>query len=82
MRREQQRELPREAFQELNQEVSWGLIPSHRSLLVTQGFPGDSVVKNPPADAGDAGGEEPLEKEIAEEPGSLQSIGSQRVRYN
>ena len=51
-------------------------------LDVFEGFPGDSVVKNPPADAGDAGGEEPLEKEIAEEPGSLQSIGSQRVRYN
>ena len=57
-------------------------------------------MKNPPANAGDAGsvpggGEDPLEKEIAtyssilaweiprtEEPGRLQFMGSQRVRYN
>ena len=59
------------------------------------------VVKNPPANAGDArdvcflGQGDPLEKEMAthssilawripwrEEPGGLQSMGLQRVRYN
>ena len=29
------------------------------------GFPGGSVIKNPPANAGDVGGEDPLEKEMA-----------------
>ena len=63
------------------------------------GFPGGSVVKNPPASAGDAGdsssvlesGGSPaggngnslqyscLENPWAEEPGGLQSTGSQRV---
>ena len=59
------------------------------------GFPGGSEVKNPPANAGDAGSipgeEDPLEEETAthssilaweipwtEEPGGLQSIGSQK----
>ena len=66
------------------------------------GFPGGTVVKNPPASAGDArdavrslGQEDPLEKETAahcsilawgiswtEEPGGLQSMGSQRVRHD
>ena len=66
-------------------------------LLATefpQGSPADSVVKNPLANAGDAGLipglEDPLEKEMAthsrilaweipwtEEPGRLQSMGSQ-----
>ena len=60
------------------------------------GFPGGTVVKNPPADAGDTGdlGSVPgvgdgthsriLAWRIsrAEEPGGLQSIGSQRVGSN
>ena len=66
------------------------------------GFPGDTVVKNPPANAGharDAGSipglENPLEEGMAthssilawripwtEEPGGLESRGSQRVRHN
>ena len=62
------------------------------------GFPGGSVVKNLSANAGDVGstpGSEDLEKEMAthssildweipwtEEPGSLQPMGSQRVRHN
>ena len=64
---------------------------------VSEGFPGDSVVKNPPSEARDTWvqslhQEDPL-KEIAahcsllvwripgtEEPGGLQSMGSQRVR--
>ena len=54
------------------------------------GFLGGSVVKNLPANAGDLGGEDPLEKEMAthttilaweipwtEEPGELWSMGSQ-----
>ena len=58
-----------------------------------------SVVKNLPANAGDAGSipgqEDPLEEEMAtyysifawkipwtEEPGRLQSMGSQKVRYD
>ena len=61
-------------------------------------FPGDSVVKNPPANAGDAGSIPGLERSPGvghgnplylawripwtEEPGKLQSIGSQRVRQN
>ena len=59
------------------------------------GFFGDAVVKNLPANAEDMGGEDPLEKEMpthssilaweiswTEEPGGLQSMGSQRVRHN
>ena len=63
------------------------------------GFKGGSVVKNLPANAGDAGSiparEDPLEKAMAihssilaweiswtEEPGRLQSTGSQRVRLD
>ena len=63
------------------------------------GFPGDSVVKNPPANAGDAGlipesgrssGEgngnplqySCLENPWTEEPGGLQSTGSQSVRHD
>ena len=66
------------------------------------GFPGGTVVQNPPANAGDAkepglipGREDPLEKEMAihssilaweipwtEEPGGLQSIGSQRMGHD
>ena len=67
-----------------------------------QGFPYGSVVKNPPANAGDMetqtgslGQEDPLEEEMAthssilacripwtEEPGGLQSLGSQRVGHD
>ena len=66
------------------------------------GFPGGSVVKNSPSNAGDSrdvglipGLERFLEKEMAthssilawkfpwtEEPGGLQSIGSQRVTHD
>ena len=73
------------------------------NVLNMLGFPGDSVVKNSPASAGDArhGFDlwvwkiDPLEKEMAshssmlawkipwtEEPGGLQSKGSQRVRHH
>ena len=60
-----------------------------------RGFPGGSVVKSPPAKQETQGLEGPLEKEMAthssilawriprtEEPGGLQSMGSQRVRHN
>ena len=61
------------------------------SLTLNSGFPGGSVVKNPPANAGDSslGGEYPLEEDIAthssilawripwtEEPGGLRSMRS------
>ena len=63
------------------------------------GFPGGSVVKNPPVMqkmwVRSLGQEDPLEKEMAshssilaweipwtEEPGGLQSMGSQRVRHD
>ena len=63
------------------------------------GFPGGTVVKNLPANIGDAvsilGQEDPLEGEMAthssilawkipwtEEPGMLQSMGSQRVGHD
>jgi len=63
------------------------------------GFPGDSVLKNPPAkqetQVQALGWEDPLEKETAthssilaweipwtEEPGGLQSMGSQRTGYD
>ena len=62
-----------------------------------QGFPGGSVIKNLPADAGDSGDvsrEDPLEEEMAthssivawrnpwtEEPGGLQSMRWQGVRH-
>ena len=58
-------------------------------------FPGDSVVKNPPANAGDMGGGVDLLEQKwhftrvlawkipwTEEPGGLQSTGSQRVRHD
>ena len=79
-------------------------IMRHDVKLVTRcihhkGFPGGSVVKNPPANAEDAGfipglgrspGEENgnprqyscLEIPWTEEPGGLQSMGSQRVRHD
>ena len=61
----------------------------------TRGFPGDSVVKNPPVNAGDVGSipgsgrspgemnDNPLQysclgNPITEEPGGLQSMGSQK----
>ena len=59
------------------------------------GFPGGSDIKEYACNAGDLGQEDPLEKEMAthssilafripwtEEPGGLQSIGSQKVGYN
>ena len=59
------------------------------------GFPSGSDIKESACNAGDLGQEDPLEKEMAthssilvfripwtEEPGVLQSIGSQRVGYN
>ena len=68
------------------------------SAIYQLGFPGGTVVKNLPANAGDLGSnpgsEDPLEKEMAthsnilawempwiEEPGGLQSMGSQRVGH-
>ena len=70
--------------------------PYYRVPIPLLGFPGSSVVKRAPANAGDLGSipgrEDPLEKEMAvhssslawespwtEEPGGLQSMGSQRV---
>ena len=60
-----------------------------------QGFPGGSDGKESTCNAGDLGREDPLEKEMAthsstlalkipwtEEPGGLQSMGSQRVGHN
>ena len=67
--------------------------PAFSSLCAIPGFPGGWAVKNPPANAGDAGSKDPLEKEMAthssiliweipwtEEPGVLQSIGLQKSR--
>ena len=34
-------------------------------LYFNEGLPGGTVVKNPPANAGDVGWEDPLEKEMA-----------------
>ena len=68
----------------------------YKMLTRKEGFPGGSVVKNPPANAGELGsiprfGKDPLEKEMTtdssilakeiqwtEEPGRLQSTGSQK----
>ena len=60
--------------------------------MVYQGFPGGSMVENPPANAGEAGSGRPLEKEMTthasilawetpwtEKPGRVQSVGSLRV---
>ena len=68
-------------------------------IFYCMGFPRGSVVKNPPASAGDVVRslvwEDPLEEEMApyssilawetpwtEEPGGLQSMGLQRIRYD
>ena len=64
-------------------------------LPVPGGFPGGSEDKASACNAGDPGWEDPLEKEMAthssilawripwtEEPGGLQSTGSQRVRHD
>ena len=74
--------------------------PNIRDMLYQQmGFPGGSVVKNPPAMqetwVGSLGWEDPLEKDMAthsstlawempgtEEPGGLQSMGSERVGHD
>ena len=67
--------------------------------VVCLGYPGGSVVKNPPANAGDTGSipgsGNSLEKEMTthssavaweipwiEQPGGLQSMGSQRLRHD
>ena len=65
------------------------------AMGVKEGFPGDSVVKNLPAIAGDTESQvQSLEKGMAasnilawrvpwaEEPGKLQSMGSQRVGHD
>ena len=67
------------------------------AVRISQGFPGGSVVKNQPANAGDLGsipglGRSPgvaIHSSIlawripwTEEPGGLQSIGSQRVGHD
>ena len=65
---------------------------------MSQDFPRDTVVTNPPANAGDTrylGQEDPLEEEMVTcssilawefpwmgETGGLQSMGSQRVRHD
>ena len=36
----------------------------HATVMCFWGFPGDSVIKNPPANAGDVGQEDPLEVEL------------------
>ena len=64
-------------------------------LLTCLGFPGGSDSKEPDSNMGDLGWEDPLEKGMAthssilawripwtEEPGGLQSLGSQRVRHD
>ena len=72
---------------------------THTHTHIYMSFPGRSVVKNPPANAGDAGSipgqNDPLEKERvihcsiltweipwSEDPGRLQSMGSQRVGHD
>ena len=64
-------------------------------LFNSKGFLGGSVVKNPPAMAGDMGWEDLLQKEMAahssilaweipctEDPGRLLSMGCKRIRHN
>ena len=64
-------------------------------MAFTEGFPGGSVIKNPPADAGDAKdtgsipGSERSHSSIltweipwTNKPGGLQSMGSQRIKHN
>ena len=64
-------------------------------MYTHQGFPGGSEVRASASNAGDAGREDPLEKEMAthssilawripwtEELGGLQSTGLQRVRHD
>ena len=60
-----------------------------KSYWPTQGFPGGTGVKNPPANAGASKtrfnpwvGKIPWRRPRTEEPGGLQFIGSQRVRHN
>ena len=50
----------------------------------SKGLPGGSVVKNLPANGGDVGLIPGFRREMpwTEEPGGLQSMGSQRVRHN
>ena len=64
-------------------------------LYFNEGLQGGTVVKNPPANAGDVGWEDPLEKEMAthsnilaweilwiDEPGRLQPMVLQKVRHD
>ena len=69
-------------------------------VTITQGFTGGSVIKNPPANAGDTGSipglrrspgrghDNPLQYSCLgnpmdrEDPGGLQSVGSQRVGHD
>ena len=77
-------------------EQGRGVFTNTAQALLPRGFPGGSMVKNPPDNAKtwlrSPGQEDPLEKEMAthssilaweipwtEEPGGLQSMGSQRV---
>ena len=73
-----------------HKSLMWLLFPSP---IFIQGFPGGSDGKEFACNAGDQvqslGWEDPLEKEMAthsvpwtEEPGRLQSMGSQRVRHD
>ena len=79
-----------------------GWVEKIRKSYSGRGFPGGTLVKNLPANTGNArdsvrslGGEDPLEEEMTahssilawktpwtEEPGRLQFMGSQRVRYD
>ena len=70
--------------------IVWHFPPSMQQV----GFPGGASGKESTCQSGDAGWEDPLEKEMAtlssilawiipwtEEPGKLQSMGSQRVEH-
>ena len=50
-------------------------------MCVYMGFPGGSVVKNPPASTGNAGDSGSIPGS-GRSPGGLQSMGSQRVGHN
>ena len=102
-RRKGERKRPGTAKEVVKMKTGKGKVRgTRRAALSYTGFPGGSVVKNSPANAGDQetcirflGGGDPLEKEMAthssilackipwtEEPGGLQSTGSQRVGHN
>ena len=78
-----------------NRLMPWvvqGIVPAYQLAM---GFPGGSDGNETACNAGNLGQEDPLEKEMAihssilawkilwpEEPGSLQSMGLQRVRHD